>query len=467
MGTRRNMARGVWLAVFCGLVAVPLRAATCEGPPALETKREAGASAVPLGNWFLQHGQSACAVEVFRAAVHADPHSALAIDGLARSYTAQANYPAAIDLLRHAPPMEPFIVDLATVYEKSGNTDQAAQTLVRAIRANPASARLTNALVLLMASHGHLDEAYQLAEKFARLHPHDPNAQKLYLRVLVATNDMASSRPLAKRLLLAAPADGELLYLNGVLERKAGEFEVARGHLQHSIAINPDFADSHFNLGLVLQQLGEVRGASEQLQLALALGNNDPELHLALSKAERSLGEEAPAQEQLTQYQAAMKTKSDDEMASSKAADADQALSKGEKEKAITLYREALEVKPHDGKLAYQLAMALDASGDTAGERVALEQTLQDEPGNALAQHQLGYVLFKSGDNRGAEEHFRMALRADPNFTQAWISLAATLASKSQLGEARDAVNHALQLDPHNAEAEQMKRMLPAAPVTR
>jgi len=439
-------------------------AASCTGPEALEAKVQAAPSAMAyteLGSWFEQHGQAPCALESYRAAVKIDPHSRIALDRLAKSLIAGGDPSGAIALLKSAQRDEELTLDLASAYEKAGMAEKASDTLVAALRANPSSARMTNALILILANHGHLEDAYQLAEKFAALHPHDADAQKVYLRVLVATNQ-ATALPLARKLLAASPRDAELLFLNAVLELKAGEFSAARGHLEQSIAMNPDVAESRYNLGLALARLQDAAGAKQQLEKAIALGANEPEAHLELSKALRTLGETQEADAQLKLYQQAMQANVNREMAASKSADAAQALAGGDAQKAVALYREALEATPRDASLQYQLATALDKTGDSPGEQAALEQAVEIDPGVALAQARLGYLLYRGGDYDGAEKHFRLAISDDPGLTQAWISLASTLASKSQYSAAQEAVGHALRLDPHNAEALEMKKELAA-----
>ena len=213
----------------------------------------------------------------------------------------------------------------------------------------------------------------------------------------------------------------------------------------------------------MLGKLNDLAGAKVQLQKAIELGATEPEAHLELSKALRTLGETAAADEQLKLYQQAIQNKTNHEMAASKSSDAEQALDKGDSQKAVSLYREALEATPQDALLHYKLAVALDRAGDETGERAALEQAVQIDPNLAVAQNQLGYLYYKNGQFDTAEQHFRQAIRANPDFAQAWISLAATLASKSRFSEAQEAVAHALRLDPHNAEALQMKRQLPVS----
>jgi Flp pilus assembly protein TadD len=376
--------------------------------------------------------------------------------------------PAPLEARIHAHPEPRLYAELAASFEQNKQSACAFQTYTHAIHLYPSSAGLTNALVLFLASHNQLDDAYRLASTFATRYPRDPEAQKVYLRVLVATNDANTASPLARKLLAAAPHDSELLYLNGVLERKAGDDTAARAHLQQSIALTPKFAESHYNLALVLENLHESASAKEQFDQAIALGVNEPEVHLELSKTLRTLGETTAADQQMQIYQQTLQASANREIAAAKTADADQALTAGDAAKAVSLYREALEATPASSTqdaaaLQYKLSVALARSGDVNGERAAVEQAVQLDPGLAVAQHQLGYLIYSSGDYGTAAKHFQLAVQDDPSFTQAWISLAATLAATSQFAEARDAAAHALRLDPHNPQALELKQRLAAA----
>ncbi len=168
-----------------------------------------------------------------------------------------------------------------------------------------------------------------------------------------------------------------------------------RTYFEQAIALAPDYAEARFDFGVVLARLQDAAGAKVQLQKAIELGATEPEAHLELSKALRTLGETAEADEQLKLYQQAIQGKTNREIAASKSADAEQALDKGDSQKAVSLYREALEATPQDAVLEYKLAIALDRAGDETGERAALEQAIQIDPNLAVAQNQLGYLVLQ------------------------------------------------------------------------
>jgi tetratricopeptide (TPR) repeat protein len=399
----------------------------------------------------------------WEAALRIDHLSIEALDGMSKSLMAQGDYVSAIELLREAPRNETLTLDLALAYGRARMLDKAEDVLTQALKRNPSSLALTTALATIYVNQVHYENAVNLAAKSTRLHPGNLEAQKLYLRVLVLNGDFVPARPLARKLLAARPHDSDFLYLAGILENEDAEFAAARTHLEAAIALDPNHYNAHYNLALVLAELKDYTGAKGHLEKAIALGATEPQVHFKLSTVLRALGENDRAQQQLNLYQQLNQAKINRTLAASKAAEAAKEQAGGNLAKAAALYREASQATPDDAAIAYKLALALDAIGDTAAERTALEQAVKSDPAFALAQNQLGYLASKDGDTAGAEEHFRLAVRAAPGYAQAWISLAATLAMESRFPEAQEAVANALKLEPDNSEATQLRKDLTAA----
>lgn len=413
----------------------------------------------------LHHAEEAHAE--WEAALGIDPRSTIALDGLSKSLLAEENYGAVIGLLHSAPPSEDLTLDLVQAYDHAEMLDEAAKTLEQAMRTNPSSLRLSEALVMILARQAHFEDAARLAEKRVRLHPRDLKAQELYLHVLVLNDDLKPAQPLARKLLAAVPHEFGVLYLNGVIERESGDYPAARKHLEEAIVLNPNHYNSRYNLGVVLAETGDPKGAREQLEKALALGAQEPQIRFKLASVLRTLGEPQLAQEQLKLYKEEEQAKADRTLAASKAAQAAKEMDNGNPAKAAALYREAFTAYPKSAALAYRLAMALDGAGNTDEERTVLEQAVQLDPNYFLAQDQLGYLASRAGDAASAEEHFREAVRAAPGYTQAWVSLAATLGMESRFSEAQEAIASALRLDPNNADAQQLRKELTAAQAQR
>lgn len=443
--------------------------AQCTGPATLEARLHAHATAEDygkLGAWFAQQRQYSCAAEAFRAAVKIKPDSRSAIDGLAKSLNSLGDYASVISFLRPLRLDEPLTLDLALAYAKTNRLDDASEILTRALQTTPSSLPLTNALVTIEVNQGRLAEAGTVAGKFARQHPGNLGAQELYLRTLVLNHQTALARPLGSKLLALAPHDFEVLYQNGILEREAREYAVARGHLEQAVALDPSQPGPHFNLGLVLAKVQDVEGAKQQLQEAIALGDTNPQVHFALGGVLHTLGDPRAAEE-FKLYQQALQANDLHQIATERSAQAAAEGAKGDTKNAVALYREAVEASPQDAVLRYQLALALDRMGDTAAENSALEQAVKIDPDLALAQNQLGYLASQAGDSSSAERYFRLAVEAAPEYTDAWVNLAATLGMEDRFPEALHAVDKALQLDAYNTGAQQLREALTTASKTQ
>ncbi|MGO8758722.1 MAG: tetratricopeptide repeat protein [Terracidiphilus sp.] len=416
-----------------------------------------------LGAALAQLGRNQEALIEWNAALRIDPGSKAALDGQAKSLMAAGDYETAIRSLRNAARDQSMTLDLALADRKTGRLDEAAQTLNEGLSADPGSDALTAALVSLLVDESHYEAATTLAEKIARAKPSDLEAQRIYFRTLVITGDNDRAAALGRKLLALAPHDADLLNLNGLLEKKAGNYQAARKHLVEAVALSPNDYNPRVNLGVVLAALNDPAGAKNQLEKALALGTDEPQVHFELAKVLRTLGETAEAEQQLTLYQQKLKQESDRTFAVSKAAEAAQAVKAGDNRKAADLYRQACAAQPNDSAMAYQLALVLDNLGELSDERAALQQAIQAKPHFVLAQYQLGYLDFQAGDNAGAERQFRLTVEEVPDNTQAWISLAAVLAAQSRFSEAQEAVAHALKLDPGNAAARDLSKKLAAS----
>lgn len=394
------------------------------------------------------------------ASLKIDPHSDVALDGASKNLLATREFDSVIALLAPQPKGEDLSLDLASAYEGAGTPGEAAEVLKKGLEGNPSSRPLKRALITNLALQQRYQEAAQLGKKLVEQAPRDLDAQVLYLHVLVLNDDQVLAGPLAHKLLSAAPHNFGVLYLNGVLENRSGNYAKGRSLLEEAVKLNPNDYNSRYNLGLALANINDPKGAREQFEKAIALGDPEPGVHFEYGKVLRSLGETDLAAEQLKLYQQEQKAKAGRTLAAVKMGQADKELANGDAKKAVELYRDAVAAMPENALLSYKLSIALDRAGDTVAEREALEKAVHIDPGMAIAHRQLGYLSFSSGDFAAAEEQFRAAVQAAPAYADAWISLAATLATESRQAEAQQAVQRALEIDPQNANALELQKEL-------
>ena len=416
-----------------------------------------------LGAVLAQLHRNTEAKTEWETALKIDPHSTEALDFLSKMLVAEGDLGATIALLRSASLDEGLALRLSFAYDRAGMLDKAQEALKDGLQSKPSSLPLALALETILVKKSLFQDAIRLAAKTAQQHPGNLEAEKSYFRLMVVNDDHATAAPLGRKLLLKAPHDFDVLYLNGVIERASGQFPIARRHLQEAVALEPTHYNARYNLGVVLAELKDSRGAEVQLEKAIELGAKEPQIRFKLASVLRALGETEQAQAQLKLYQKELQEQNDRTLAASKAAQGDKELATGAPQKAVAFYREAVGATPGNLLFTFKLALALDRTGEIEEERTLLERTVQADPGFALAQNQLGYLASRSGDTGGAEEHFRRATEAAPGYIQAWVSLAATLGMESRFPEANKALASALQLDPQNAEALQLRKDLDAA----
>lgn len=416
-----------------------------------------------LASIYAHLGQPGDAAPEWRAALGVDPTSGMALDGLSQALLATGDFAGEIALLHGATLDQDRAINLAVAYSHEGQPEEAVKTLEHAMEAAPDSVGLSDTLVQLYVKVSRTLDAEHLAQKTYESHPDDVSAQTAYLRTLVINGDWGPAKPVGDKLLAGAPHAYDTLYLNGVMERQAGDYASAKDHLTEALAIHPDQQSVEANLGIALSRLHHPTEAKAHLEKAIALGNSEPETHFELASVMRALGDNDGAKQEMLRYQQAVKDKDNTALAVSKAAEAAEALKKGDTGRAVALYREAFTATPNNALIGYRLSAALDLAGDTAGEQAVLEQVVGIDPTIAIAQNQLGYLESQHGDLSAAEAHFRQAVTAAPAFTQAWISLAATLGMEAKFPEAQQAVASALRLDPANSEAQQLSHDLTAA----
>jgi tetratricopeptide (TPR) repeat protein len=407
----------------------------------------------------------------WRVALVIDPKSATALNALSADLLGAKDYAGEIALLgapsRAAQLTPELAIALSRAYSETGKLGDADRILRAALGAHLTSLPLAEALSATLVLQARRQEASAVLENAIKYHPADLHARVLYLWILVQQDEAEKAQALAHKLLAEAPHNWEVLYLNGVLERRAADYAAARDHLEQAVALNPAHFESRRNLGSVLAELNDAQGAREQLQKAIDLGDQDPAVRFELATVLRKLGEDQAADEQLKIYKQEAQERSDLTQAYAKSDFADQKMAAGDVQQAIALYREALAANPRDATLAYKLAMAFAKTGDTTNEQAALEQAIRIDPNLGEAHNQLGYLASRAGDIASAEEHFRLAVRASPGYAKGWVNLAATLYLESKLPEAKEAVDRALQLQPDNPQAQKLSGLLNGAPAQK
>ncbi|MGA9670018.1 MAG: tetratricopeptide repeat protein [Terracidiphilus sp.] len=419
-----------------------------------------------LGSAFDRVSRTADAEREWRIALAIDPNSAAALDGLSSDLLSDKDYTGTIALLEQpahqAQRTTQQSLNLGMAYAKTLQLHEAMKVLRDGLGAAPDPLSLANELAVVFMLLERPEEAENVLSAALDRHPGDFDTQVLYLRVLVSRHS-EKAQQLGQKLMSAAPRNWEVLYLNAQMEMRDGDLAQARSHLEQSVALKPDYFQSHTTLANILFSLKDFPGAKAQLEEAIDLGDKEPAVQYELAKVLQSLGDTVQAQEKMQTYQAMRKAEADQALAVGKIELGDRALAAGDAPQAIALYREALADDPSEARVAYKLSRALDKTNDLVNEKAELQRAIELNPNLAEAQNQLGYLSGKAGDLAQAESCYRAAVQASPSYLVAWINLAATLADESRWQDAKQAAAHALEIDPSSAEARRLAQAIAAA----
>lgn len=396
----------------------------------------------------------------WQKALAIDPKNEQALDGLSGDLMDRQDYSGAAALLYPAPRTEKLSIRLAQALGLLNKIDQAYIVLTQAMQLHPSSVPLARAMAVVLVRQRKIEDAMALLQKTVMAHPQAYDAAIELYQLLVLNNRIELAKQMTPRLMAARPHDREVLYLTGIIERSEGHYEEARKLLEESVAVDPDFFYSRYNLGMMLVMLHQWQAAKENLEKAIALGIIEPQAHFELAKALNALGEHEQAKAEFEKYEDLKRNEELYAESTMDSGEADDYMREGKLTEAIAGYRQAIANSPNTAMYHYKLSIALQRNGDIAGRQKELETTVRLDPKLPAAQAALGYLLSRQGDTAGAIEHFRAAVDAAPRWADAWIDLAAELAVSMRFSEARQAVAQALTLDPQNQRARNLSNAL-------
>jgi tetratricopeptide (TPR) repeat protein len=189
--------------------------------------------------------------------------------------------------------------------------------------------------------------------------------------------------------------------------------------LEQSIALDPNRAATHHDLGVGLIALGRIGEAEEAFAAAVRL---EPQLASAQYNLGFALDSLGRAEQAMAAYQAAVKLKPDLPAAQSRMGDL--YLASGRRSEAAAAFRAAAQAEGASPWAKIHEARALDAEGATEEAIAALRQIATDDPTNAQAHACLGRILAQSGESADAAAHLERAATLAPEMVLAWYAMA-------------------------------------------
>jgi tetratricopeptide (TPR) repeat protein len=225
---------------------------------------------------------------------------------------------------------------------------------------------------------------------------------------------LEEAQSLCRAIVADHPEQAGVWHLLGLLSYQLRRYGQAAEFLTRAIAIQPNNAESHSNLGVVLLASGDAAASAVACRRALALQPN-------YAEAMANLGN---ALAHLRQF--------DD---------------------AIGAYRRALALRPAFPEALNNLGNALKARGQAPEATAAYRRAIALHPQYADAHFNLGTVLLDAGDITGAIDSFERALEFRPDYREALLYLATAFDRAGRCSDLIETYRRAIALRPDDAEA--------------
>ena len=315
-----------------------------------------------------------------------------------------------------------------------------AQT-VNVSSANPPQQQLDG--LLEHYQNGRFDEAEKLAISITQSFPTHNFSWKILAAVFKKTGRNSEAVNANQTAVELSPQDAESHSNLGIMLQDLGELEKAEASYRQAIGLKPDYAEAHSNLGVTLQGLGRLDEAEASLTQAIALKSDFAQAHynLGITLQEQGRLEEAEAS-----YRAAIALKSNYAEAHSNLGGTLQEL--GRVDEAEASYRQAIALKPDYAEAHNNLGNMLKEVDRLNEAEASYRQAVIWKPDHVEALSNLGNTLNELGRLDEAEASYRQAIICKPDYAVAYNNLGGTLRELGRLGEAEACYTQAIALKP-------------------
>jgi tetratricopeptide (TPR) repeat protein len=285
------------------------------------------------------------------------------------------------------PDDQDIAIALAYLYRARSEPDKALETLDPVLIASPNEER-----ALLLWTQIKLDQ--DAKKPFKRIRaalkrvPDDEAMRLQFARLLASTERYDEAREQFSALLMLSPRNGDYLFSLALIEIEAKQLDAAIANLEALVDLGQRPDEAYYYLGRVYEDRGEEADAINSYDQVgpgrefFDATRRGAELRLNAGDTEdfqegfRRTRANHPGQaEQLYGLEAELLGEID------------------EKELAIEVYTEALNLFPESVSLLYGRAMTFEVLGDIAGMENDLRDILVFKPNNATTLNALGYTL--------------------------------------------------------------------------
>lgn len=191
-------------------------------------------------------------------------------------------------------------------------------------------------------------------------------------------------------------------------------FPEAEDHYRAALKIDPDSARGHYNLGNSLFRRDQREEGFRHYRRALEIDPDYLDAHFNLARELAQTGQTAEA---LNHYQVVLRFQPDSPDAWNNCGTTLVAL--GRPEEAADCYRESLRLNPGFAPAHFNLGGVLEEIGEREEAVFHYRQALRLDPEYAQAHYNLAVLYHRDGELHQALAHYTAAIRADPGLSPA------------------------------------------------
>jgi tetratricopeptide (TPR) repeat protein len=202
----------------------------------------------------------------------------------------------------------------------------------------------------------------------------------------------------------------------GVTHQKMNQMDLAAECFEEALRIDPDFVDSHYNMGNLCMDRCQWDLGTQYYRRAIQLRPSHADAWIGLGDCLRSLA------------------RNDD---------------------AIEAFRNAITHDPNYVYAHRHMGILLRAQGRTEDALRHLRRVVELEPASGEAHNDVGAMLLDMDRTAEAENCFRQALKFLPKFPEAWLNLGRALRRLRRAPEAETCFRQVAELWPDSVEAQE------------
>ena len=225
--------------------------------------------------------------------------------------------------------------------------------------------------------------------------------EAIEIAIMLQQNDrLAEANAVYGEILDVAPEHPRALHYAGVMAHQMGARDQAVEWMEKSVALVPDRADWHSNLGIVLQDLGRFDAAIDAYHRAIALDPTHANAYSNLGVLLRATGKPVEAEEA---YRTAIALNPEHTDAWTNLGVLLNAVKRSEE--AVACFCKVITLRPKHPEARRLLALAHCTLGEVQKAIEIFEEWLVDEPGNPIARHMLAACTGRDVPERASDSY--------------------------------------------------------------